>query len=96
MDIETRFQRDADVITASRQTSSQVVSMQTLKVGQSATVVEILGSEQSVKCLEERGLRPSVRIQILVAGLAAVCLVGDQRLSLRICGHCEVLVRVEG
>jgi Fe2+ transport system protein FeoA len=96
MDIETRFQRDEQVTTAPRQSSTQVVSLQTLKVGQSATVVELLGSEQTVKCLEERGLRPSARIHVIVAGPAAVCQVGDQRLSLRICGHCEVLVRLEG
>ena len=82
--------------TTFNETTAQVVPLQSLKAGESAIIVEMLGDDCTVKCLEERGFRTGMRIKVIVPGLSAVCQVGDHRLSLRICGHCEVFVRVEG
>ena len=82
--------------TSFKESAAQVVPLQSLKAGDTAEIVELLGDDCTVKCLEERGLRVGMRIRVIVPGLSAVCQAGDQRLSLRICGHCEVFVRPEG
>ena len=73
--------------------SAQLVPLKSLKAGQWGTVVDLIGSERTVNCLAERGLRDGSRIKVIVPGPSAVCQVGDLTLSMRTCGHCEVFVR---
>lgn len=73
--------------------SAQVVPVKSLKAGQWGTVVDLVGSDCSVQCLAERGLRDGSRIKVIVPGVLAVIQVGDLTLSLRTCGRCDVFVR---
>jgi Fe2+ transport system protein FeoA len=93
MDIETRNQRGRQVPITLPKSNAQVVPMKSLKAGQCGTVVDLVGSDCTIKCLVERGLRDGSRIKVIVPGASAVFQVGDLTLSLRTCGHCEVFVR---
>jgi len=84
------------VATVSQVTKAQVVPLQDLKAGQWGTITDALGCESTIKCLEERGLRVGSRIKVVVPGASAVVQVGDLTLSLRVCGNCQVLVRLDG
>jgi Fe2+ transport system protein FeoA len=74
---------------------AKIVPLQSLKAGQWGTVVDLVGTEATVKCLAERGLRDGIRLRMIVPGPSSVCQVGDLTLSLRTCGHCEVFVRLD-
>jgi Fe2+ transport system protein FeoA len=74
---------------------SQILPLKGLKSGQRATVVEVVGSERTIKCLAELGLQQGSRLKIIVPGPSAVCQIGDATLSLRVCGHCDIFVRLD-
>ena len=79
----------------SQATKAKVVPLESLKAGQLGTITDALGCESTVKCLEERGLRVGSLIKVIVPGASAVVQVGDLTLSIRVCGNCQVLVRLD-
>jgi len=83
------------VPTTCLKSNAQIVPLKSLMAGQSGTVVDLIGSDCTVKCLAERGLRDGSRLKVIVPGPSAVFQVGDLTLSMRSCGHCEVFVRLD-
>ena len=81
--------------TSSLQLKAEIVPLKSLKAGQWGTVIDLVGSDCTVKCLAERGLRDGCRLKVVVPGPSAVVQVGDLTLSMRTCGHCEVFVRLD-
>jgi Fe2+ transport system protein FeoA len=65
-----------------------------LRTGETGQIAAVLGRESCVKSFSEIGLRQGVNVKILAAGEPALCLVGDSRVSVRMCNDVEILVDV--
>jgi Fe2+ transport system protein FeoA len=73
----------------------QTIPLHMLKVGERATVLDLIGQPEDVHRLEEMGLRAGQPIVMLVPGQSCVVRLGEHRLALRPDPATSILVCLE-
>lgn len=74
---------------------SHIVPLEMLRAGERGEVVDILGNEQLVTRLAEKGLRCGCRLEALSPGNPFLFRVDQTQLSLRSDGQVDILIRLD-
>lgn len=74
---------------------TRILPLDMLRAGERGEVVDILGNEQLISRLAEKGLRCGCKLEAVLPGNPFLFRVDQTQLSLRSDGQVDILVRLE-